>query len=445
MARTRRTGGATSLDVVVEGEQADEPSRSEPLMPWWAAALAGGVLSAAVMWVLVCGAFALGWIATPDTPSGAVFSTGTQAWLLTYLAGANIAGLNLTLPPLGLTILAVVVGAGLAGFATSQARLAAPPELTGRERRSLALRVAGVFTLAHAVAVLVPSFVVATAEQSARALIGAVLVGGVAGLVGATRTAQWHPTDEWPAWARSLPRAVAAGVLVMQVTGALVLTLALLAHRSRVTELHDALAPGTLGGILLLVVQLVWLPNLVVWCSSWALGAGLQVGVGSVVTPAVNEVGLLPGVPVLGAMPTDAAGGPGQLWWLLSGVLAGATCALVVLRSRPRARFDETALVGGLTGVLAGLVVVALGLLASGDIGTGRLVQVGVRRNALFVMAPTLLGLSGVLTGALRGLVLRPPRGRDDDVPVVDRLADAPDVAADEPDEPRASTDRVGP
>lgn len=419
MARDRRgPRGSTSLDVVVEAGE-DEAARSEPLVPWWIAALGGGVLAAAIMWLLVCGAFALGWLAVPDASSKAVFVAGTRTWLLTYFSGASVAGLNLTLPPLGLTLLAIVTGVGIAGFATTQARLAAPEELTGRQRRRIALRVAGLFMLAHTVAVLVPSFVVASPEQSARTLIGAVAVGGVAGLVGAIRAAQWRPTDDWPAWARPLPRAVLASVLVTQAAGALVLVLALWRARARVSELHASLDPGTLGGVLLLVVQLVWLPNLVVWCSSWALGAGLQFGTGSVISPTVNEVGLLPNIPVLGAMPTSGLGAAGQWWWLLSGVLAGAVGAWVVLRARPRARFDETALVGGLTGVLAGLCVVALGHLASGDIGSGRLVDVGVRGTALFVMAPTLLGLAGVITGALSGIVRRPPRGElADELPV---------------------------
>lgn len=400
--------------VVVGGRENSE--RPDPLLPWWAAAGIGGVLSAAVMWVLVCGAFALGWIAAPDLSSSAVFTGGTRAWLLTYFAGAHLAGLNITIPPLGLTMLALVVGAGIAAFATSQARLAAPEELTGRQRRALALRVMYLFTLAHALTVLVPSFVVATAEQSARALVGAIAIGALASGVGAIRTAQWHVTAEWPEWARTIPAAVAVGLLVMQVTGALVVTLALVTHRDQVIALHESLQPDPLGSVLLLVLQLLWLPNVVIWGSSWALGAGFQLGSGSMVTPAQTEIAMLPAIPILGAVPDAGRGSQLALWWLASGLVAGAACALVVLRRRPRARFDETALVGGLTAVLAGLIVVGLGLLASGDIGTGRLIGIGVRPTPLFVMAPTLLGIAGVTTGAVWGLLRPMPKQGQEDI-----------------------------
>lgn len=408
MARQRRGEASGELDVVVEGGGEQPLRRPEPLLPWWAAAAAGGALQAAVMWVLVCGAFALGWIAAPDLEPGTVILAGTRTWLLTYFTGAQLGDVMITLTPLGLTLLSVLIGAGLASYATTQARLAAPEELTGRERRAMALRVMGVFTAAHVLAVLVPSFLVATGEEPARALVGAAGVGLVASSLGAIRGTQWRVTEDWPGWARPIPAAVGVGVGIMQLAGLLVLGVGVTQGSAQIMELHRDLDPGTLGGILLVVLQALWVPNLIVWCSSWALGAGFQVGAGSVVTPVTTEVGLIPAIPILGALPAQGEGGQSQLWWLLSGVLAGVACAVVVLRRRPRARFDETALVGGLTGVLAGLACVLLGLLASGGLGTGRLAALGVRPTALFVMAPTLLGLAGVLTGAVWGLLRRP-------------------------------------
>ncbi|MGA4669242.1 DUF6350 family protein [Propionibacteriaceae bacterium Y1923] len=437
MAAARRRRQVGDLDVVVDGSGDTEPTRPEPWLPWWLASAAAGVLSVAISWVLVCGLFALGWLATTDIDFSGVFVNGTRVWLLGFFAGADVAGLHLTITPLGMTLGNLALALGLASFAAGQARLAAPEELSGHQRRNLALRVAAVFTLAHTLAVLVPSFFVATAEQSARAMVGALAIGAIAALVVGARGFQWRVTEDWPHWLRPVPAGVGAAVLVMLTTGALVLAIGLISNRDRIVALHQALEPDTLGSILLLVLQLLWLPNLLVWCTSWALGSGFQVGLGSVVSPAQNQLGLLPSIPVLGALPETGPGSSSQLWWLASGLLAGAIGALVVLRARPRARFDETALVGGLVGVLAGLVLVALGMLSSGDLGTGRLVDLGVRPTALFVMAPTLLGIAGVVTGAVTGLLRRPAAPAepdpDDSAAAVD--VDPTDTSPDETDD----------
>lgn len=420
-------------------------------MPWWVAGIVGGVGSAAVMWVLVTGAFALGWLATPDIDFGAVFRAGTRAWLLGYFAPAELGGVRIAITPLGLTALAVLVGTWFAGFAASQARLAAPVELTGRQRRSLAVRLIGVFTLFHTVAVLVPSFFVAPAEDSARALLGGFGVGLLCVGIGAMRGLQWDVLAELPRWLRPVPAAVAVSVLTMVATGALVTALGLWRQRARVGELHQSLQPDTMGTILLVALQLLWLPNAVVWGSSWALGAGFSIGTGTFVAPAATELGLVPTIPMLGALPANGPASTVNLWWLLSGVLAGALGAVVVLRQRPRARFDETALVGGLTGVLSGLVLMGLGVIASGGLGSARLVEVGVRSTALFVMAPTLLGLAGVTTGAVAGLLRPPPRAVDtsdsDDAEAAmsdesHRDADGRDADVEGADEPTNKVER---
>lgn len=410
MATGRRRRETTGLDVVVDGQQNDEPTRAEPWLPWWLAAAGAAVATVIISWVVVCGLFALGWLATTDLDFTSIFTSGTRVWLLGFFSGATVVGLHITLTPLGMTLANLGLAVGLASFAATQARLAAPEELSGHQRRGLALRVVGVFTLTHTLAVLVPSFLVASTEESARALVGALAIGAIASLIGAARVFQWRIVEDWPRWLSPVPAGVAASVLVMLTAGAAVLAIGLVTNRDRIITLHEALEPDSMGSILLLVLQLLWLPNLVLWCTSWALGSGFQVGLGSVISPAQNQVGMLPAIPVLGAMPESGPGSTAQLLWLVSGLVAGAVGAIVVVRARPRARFDETALVGGLVGVLAGLVLLALGMLASGDLGVGRLVGLGVRPTHLFVMAPTLLGIAGVVTGAVMGLLRPPPK-----------------------------------
>ena len=103
-----------------------------------------------------------------------------------------------------------------------------------------------------------------------------------------------------------------------------------------------------------------------------------------------------------------------MLTWLLVGVTAGAVSAVIVVSSRPRARMDETALVGGLSGVLTGALAVAACAVANGSLGNQRLASVGARLDTLVVLAPTLLGIAGLVCGAVLG-VLRPVPKLDPD------------------------------
>jgi hypothetical protein len=232
-----------------------------------------------------------------------------------------------------------------------------------------------------------------------------IVVLGLAAVWGACRALGRRFTDGWPEWTRPLPRAVLGAQLVLLVFGAALLLTQLIRHLDRVAAMHTALDPGVAGGIALLMAQLALLPNALVWVATYALGSGFVVGAGSVVSPAATELGILPGLPLLGALPGVGPGSPLLLVWLVSGVLAGALAAVLVVRSRPGLRFDASSLVGGLAAVLAALVFVLLGWAAGGDLGVTRLTGLGPRLVPLLVMAVTTMGLAGMLTGLVVGLL----------------------------------------
>ena len=238
------------------------------------------------------------------------------------------------------------------------------------------------------------------------ALFAAVIaVLGLAAVWGACRALGRRLTDGWPGWARAVPRAVVSAQLVLLLFGAALVLTGLIRHLDRVTALHAALDPGVAGGIALLMAQLGLVPNACVWAAAYALGAGFAMGTESVVAPAATELGVLPGVPLLGALPGAGPGSPLLLLWLVAGALAGALAATLVVRSRPGLRFDASSLAGGLSAVLAASVFVAVGWVAGGDLGVTRLTGLGPRLLPLLVMAGTTMGLAGLLTGLVLGLV----------------------------------------
>lgn len=217
-----------------------------------------------------------------------------------------------------------------------------------------------------------------------------------------------------PAWLPAVGRGVRAGALVMIASGALVLAVALMIYRDRVVALHQGLEPGALGSVLLLLGQLVWLPNMVLWCASWVTGAGLVLGVDTVISPVWTQLGILPSIPVLGAVPQAGPGTQLALLWLLAPLLAGVSSATAVVRAQLAAdaartdqlvtRPDLTALTGALTGMATGLLVAMIVLAAGGDLGTQRLVGLGARMPHLLVMTLTEMGLAGMVAGAVLGI-----------------------------------------
>lgn len=166
--------------------------------------------------------------------------------------------------------------------------------------------------------------------------------------------------------------------------------------------------------MLLVALHLIYLPNLILACASWALGAGITLGDGSLVTLGSTDLGLLPALPVLGALPEPGPAPWPALLWLLVGVAAGAVAGVVVALARPRARFDETAVVGGLAGTVAGLLVAVACALGAGGLGTDRMAALGARSPEIFLFAPSILGLAGLAAGLIVGLVRRPPAEREE-------------------------------
>jgi hypothetical protein len=210
--------------------------------------------------------------------------------------------------------------------------------------------------------------------------------------------------------------AAGAGIVTVLVGATVALAVALCQGRERIAMLASSLGADPVGGLVLILGQLAYLPNLILWAASWVVGAGFTVGDGSVISPTVTHVGLLPAVPVFGAVPPAATGHWGMLSWLAVGVVAGAVAAWTAVAPRRRARFDETALVGGLAGVVAGVALTVVAVLSRGNLGIARLVGVGPRPVELFVMACSLLGISGMAAGLVIGLASRGSAGVPDAV-----------------------------
>lgn len=391
----------------LNGSSADQPGPTGwPRHVWLLVAIGGALATALAGWIVVAGLAVVGWIAAGSNAMAQTMHVGTQLWLLSNGAGIRIAGLSWSVVPISVSLLFVYMISRFARLAARSVQRTRP--MAGREL-VYALIVAAVMTGCYTAVIVAAALAVDVSPG--RLAAGAALIAASGSLWGGFRGLAVHLVRRWPAWTRPLPYAVATATAVLLLGGLVVLGAGVVMHADRITHLAGGLDAGIVGGIGLWAAQVAFLPNAVVWSASYALGAGFTLGPHTVVGPAEVKLGLLPSIPVLGALPGDGIGSWPNLLWLSSGVLAGAGAAWQVLRRRPKARVDETCLVGGLAGVLAALVFVGISWFTGGSLGDQRLSGVGPRLLELLVMSGTLMGLSGMLCGLVAGLIRRPETG----------------------------------
>jgi len=397
----RRNEPTIVLRTTVARSERPTPGSDESELPrisWWLVAVGGAWAAVICGWVIVVGVTVLGWLAADTGTFAGALRVGTELWLLANGAGARLGSTVVTLVPWGATLVFAFLVSRFAGVAARQHR---GRPLTG------ALGVTAVVLTAYALPVAGTALLTGTPQPAVPGLVGAAAALLLSAWWGSIRSLEYSPTAAWPGWCRALPRAVTAAQLAMLLTGAAALVAGLVVHLNRVLALTDSLNTGVVGGVALWLVQLAFAPNGVVWAGSYTLGAGFSLGQGSVIALASTEHGLLPSVPLLGALPGAGAGEVAQLWWLVGGAVAGASAAWVMVRARPTARFDETSLVGALAGVLGGLVFVTLAWVSGGDLGSTRLAGLGPRLVPLLMLAVTTMGLAGMFTGLVLGLLRR--------------------------------------
>ena len=149
-----------------------------------------------------------------------------------------------------------------------------------------------------------------------------------------------------------------------------------------ITRLYESVQVSFLGAVVLTIGQLALIPNLVIYGAAWFTGVGFSIGAGSLISPLGSQVGPLPTIPILGALPV------GQLEFGMVSIvvvlLAAFIATLAIRKSADEIRFEfatawTAAISLGLSiALVTALQMALLATIASGSAGPGRLVQVGV-------------------------------------------------------------------
>jgi len=368
-------------------------------LDWWQAP-AAGALAAAGSWLVLALPALVVWVATAHTTVGWGDALGiaSAGWFLGHGASVAVGELSLSLAPLGLWLLALLLTVRGARRLLDRTERSAPGTTWPR---ALVRQVVPGFVLGYAAAGLLawlltlagparPGFAAVLVVLGipvlalAWALLRRYVAGEECGVVG-----EW--LDRLPRW---LPRAVRPGVhgaAILLGLGTVLVVIMVAARWSTVSGLHAAVNAGLVGGVLLTAAQLLVLPNLAVFALAWLAGPGFQIADGSTITLAGAHPGLMPMIPVLGALPSDGAWSGWLILLLSVPVLAGGVIGWLACRSLARLSSWRTKLATALAAVVtsaAGLTVLAA--IGSGAVGVDRLSAVGTRP---LVFGAALLGL----------------------------------------------------
>lgn len=370
------------------------------------AALAG--FAAAAIGLVLCMSVALtGWFladagAHGDTTDA--LGVGAVAWLTGHGSRLVVSG-----TPIGVTPLAVTMVLLLTAFRTGRwaARASQPSDVPVEgpvEGSALAAAVAA-FTGAYLVVTVVTAVLAAGSGASpgiGRAILGALLVAGVAGgaglAVGTGLLAQgWAAL---PRWVVDVTTGAVTGVLWLVAAGAALVGISLLLSFNEAATVMSGLHLSLGDALSYTVVMALFAPNAALFGVAYLTGPGFAFGTGTAVSPTAVSLGVVPAFPMLAALP-DEGPPPGWLVVLLAvPVLAAAIGIGRTLRLQPPMAHDLAALRGAGAGFAAGVLVTLLVALAGGPLGTGRMADVGAPVAEVMVFATGLMSLGG-LVGAV--------------------------------------------
>ena len=362
-ARSGKPARARAADPQRRAGQA--PAAPLPLVVAGAAAgVAAAVFSYLSLVVIALAAWML-------DPSGSqewteMLEVASGAWLASLGQAPTVAGVTLSLLPLGFSVLPIIAVIAATRWAADASAVARRGEAV-----AVALSVGASFAMASAI-------VAAMSRNLSVSPVRTALMAGIASAALAAwvvlRRAGLVSLDALPVDVRDGLAAAATALLGLAAAASVLLAVAVIVSFDEMTALLVELDAGVSGLLLLAALTLGYLPLAVVWSMAYLLGPGITVSVGTIVSPYVDPAtAALPGFPLLAALPSQPP--TGALLLPLLGVGAGALAG-ALLRRRGQTGGHGSVVAAG-AALATGAVVAIAALLASGSLGTTTLQGLG--------------------------------------------------------------------
>ena len=203
---------------------------------------------------------------------------------------------------------------------------------------------------------------------------------------------------EMPRWLSSGVRIGWRASWVLAAYGGLFLLISVIVSWSQIRGIHELLLPTSMvDSIMIVLAQLLFIPNAIVWALSWLSGPGFYLGSDALHSPTSAPVGPIPAIPLFGATPASAPGN----WVILALILFGVALGVYLrLRKGSESLLDDL-YQGGVAAVVVAAVYLVTSLGSAVVLGNGRLAFLGPRMSlsALCLFAEVALGI--LLTVAL--------------------------------------------
>lgn len=389
------------------GDSGGRLSRSPSLV---AGVLTGVVAAGSVL--LVCLALGVtGWYLSDAGVHGEprdAMRVGAVGWLAAHGSGVTVRGTTVTVLPLGLTVLCAWVSWRFAAR-LGEALWAHGPDahrIADGERDWTVPAAGAGFALGYATVALGTLRVAAGPSvplSAGRVVAGVLLFSAVVALpaiaAGSGRGAVW--ASRWPVLVRHMLATTRAVLRTYLAVAGAVVALAFLLDWAEAANMVSRLDIEGGEVVLFGLLSLLLVPNAVLLGGAYLLGPGFAVGTGTVVAPGAVALGPLPVLPLFAALPEP---GPVPGWSaavLAVPALVAAWAAFRTQRARPTLEWQDGLLRGTGGGLLAGVALTALVVLAGGAAGPGRMQELGAPVGDVLVHAVAMLGLGGLLGGAV--------------------------------------------
>lgn len=208
-----------------------------------------------------------------------------------------------------------------------------------------------------------------------------------------------HAWTQFSTTVRHGAQAGAAAAIAVTSAGSFLVAVSLAFSAELAREMFTAPTPGVVGGIGLLMVCVMYGPTLAGWGTAYAAGPGFSIGADTSVTPFTVDLGPVPAVPLLAAVPTD--GGGLRLAVLGIPVLAGLVSGAVLARRLGDDVAWRMLASCGIAGLVAGAACGTLAVATGGPLGAGRLASVGPSAWRLIVVITVTVGVGAVIAACL--------------------------------------------
>ncbi|MGW0657854.1 cell division protein PerM [Streptodolium elevatio] len=350
------------------------------------------------------------------TDPGDILRTAGQVWLAAQRVGLDVAGeqpgaaVRLGIVPLGVTVplVIVLVRAGRRCAAAGESGQTGGARAVTFALSAFAIVYAG---LAYGIAVIAGTPAIQPVRERAPVAAGAAAL--VFGMYGALRTGAYRDLSErMPSHLRDRVRpyagpaavalrAGAAAACVLAAGGAVIVSASLIVHAHAVGAYVDRVAVGVPDTVALALLCAALMPNAIMCAVAYASGAGFAVGVGTTVAPTGVDLGAVPALPLLGALPgtTSIAG-----WCTLAvPVAAGVAAGLIAARGGQAGRLRTALAAAAAAGPVTGVLVAGAAWLSTGAAGAQRLTRTGPHIWPAAGSVTAAVAVAAVLTAALAG------------------------------------------